>query len=127
MESDMVSFANLDSKVSIIDQLSEDVSPVVLVNVFTVEAREAEGLIAAWTKDAELMKQAPGFISTQLHRGIGESSTFMNYAVWESVAAFKTAFENPDFQRQIANYPPSTVAHPHLFHKLAVPGICVAG
>jgi len=122
----MVKFANLDETISITDQLGETGSPVVLVNVFSSAPEDADGLIEAWTRDAAFMKQQPGFIWTQLHRGIGDSNTFMNYAVWESVAAFKAAFEHPDFQRQIADYPESTVSRPHLFRKLAVPGICVA-
>ena len=123
----MVNFANLDPEVSVIDQLNEDDAPVVLVNVFTVDPDEAEGVLAAWTEDAAFMRQQPGFISTQLHQGIGASSTFMNYAVWENVAAFRAAFEHPEFQRKITSYPPSAVSRPHLFRKMAVPGICVAG
>ena len=45
-----------------------------------------------------LMKQQPGFISTQLHRGIAESCTFINYVVWESTSQFKQALSNPQFQ-----------------------------
>ena len=48
----------------------------------------------------------------------------MNYAVWESVDAFRTAFENPEFRRQISEYPPSAVSRPHLFRKVSVPGNC---
>jgi hypothetical protein len=59
--------------------------------------------------------------------GIANSTTFMNYAVWESVGAFKTAFENPEFRRHITDYPPSAVSRPHLFRKVSVPGICVSG
>ncbi len=40
----------------------------------TVEPEEAERLQEAWASDAAFMKQQPGFISTQLHRGIGGSS-----------------------------------------------------
>jgi hypothetical protein len=43
------------------------------------------------------MKRQPGFISTQLHRAIGESSTYLNYAVWESTADFRAAFSHPEF------------------------------
>ncbi len=121
----MVQFANLDNRVSITDQLNEEAAPVVLVNVFTVDPEEVGGVMESWAKDAAIMKRQPGFIWTQLHRGIGESSTFMNYAVWESVAAFRAAFENPEFQRQVASYPKSAVSRPHLFRKLAVPGICL--
>ena len=72
------------------------------------------------------MKQQPGFISTQLHRALGESPTYLNYAVWESTAAFRAAFTNPDFQAKLSDYPSSAIASPHLFQKVAVPGICVA-
>lgn len=123
----MARFENLDTAVSVVDQLKETDSPVVLVNVFTVAPQEADAVEAAWAHDAEFMKRQPGFISTQLHRGIGASSTFMNYAVWESVAAFRAAFEHPEFQGRIAAYPASAVSRPHLFRKVAVPGICVAG
>ena len=72
------------------------------------------------------MKRQPGFISTQLHRALGENPTYLNYAVWESRAAFRAAFSNPDFQAKLAAYPSSAVASPHLFQKVAVPDICVA-
>lgn len=123
----MVQFAKLDNSISLEDQLGEGDAPVTLVNIFTVDPGEEEGVMNAWKNDAEFMKRQPGFISTQLHGGIGDSHTFMNYAVWESVAHFKAAFENPEFQRQIAAYPPSAVSRPHLFRKIAVPGICVSG
>jgi len=72
------------------------------------------------------MKRQPGFISTQLHRAIGESPTYLNYAVWESTAAFRAAFTHPEFLAKLSTYPRSAVASPHLFQKVAVPGICVA-
>ncbi len=50
---------------------------------------------------------------------------FFNYAVWESVTAFRDAFSDPEFQATFARYPASTVASPHLFQKMAVRGICV--
>jgi heme-degrading monooxygenase HmoA len=125
-ESDMIKLANLDNNISIIDQLGEHESPAILVNVFTVDPSETDRVMEAWIRDAEFMKRQRGFIWTQLHRGIGRSSTFMNYAVWEDVDAFKTAFEHPEFRRQLADYPPSAVARPLLFRKISVPGICVS-
>jgi hypothetical protein len=50
----------------------------------------------------------------------------VNVAVWESVDAFRRAFSDPEFRARLGDYPPSTVASPHLFTKVAVPGICVA-
>lgn len=72
------------------------------------------------------MKQQPGFISAQLHRGIAGSSTFINYAVWESTSQFKQAPSNPQFQAKMSDYPVSVMASPHLFKKIPVPGICVS-
>jgi hypothetical protein len=67
----------------------------------------------------------PGFISTPLHRGIGDSSMFVNYAVRESTELFKKTLNNPESNSLLDKYPPSTIASPHLFEKVAVPGICV--
>jgi quinol monooxygenase YgiN len=83
-------------------------------------------LLEAWADDAAFMKQQPGSTSTQLHRAIGGSTTFINVAVWESAAALGRAFRSPEFQARVARCPDSTVASPYLFEKVAVPGICVA-
>ena len=47
-------------------------------------------------------------------------------AVWESAQALGRAFGSPEFQARAALYPGSTVAAPHVFTKVAVPGICTA-
>jgi hypothetical protein len=49
---------------------------------------------------------------------------FLNYAVWESAEAFRTAFSRPEFREALAKYPESAVASPHLFRKVAEPGVC---
>jgi len=116
----------MDPKFPIDRQLAVDASPVVLVNVFTLDVADEADLLAAWEQDARFMKAQPGFISAQLHRAIGDSPTFMNYAVWESTEAFRMAFSNPDFLSRLSAYPASVVATPHLFQKVAVPGVCVA-
>ncbi len=118
--------AEADRYVSFLDQLALDEGPVVLFNTFTVAEDDVQGLLDAWADDAAWMKQQPGYISTQLHRGIGGSATFVNVAVWESAGALGRAFRSPEFQARIAHYPDSTVTTPHLFTKVAVPGICVA-
>jgi heme-degrading monooxygenase HmoA len=122
----MLGFKELDPNVTLESQMQAEAGPVVLINVFTVDPADEDALIEAWSKDADIMKAQPGYISTQLHKGIGGSSTFVNYAVWESVEAFRTAFMNPEFQKSLGNYPESAVTSPHLFKKLAVSGHCVA-
>jgi len=122
----MVTFEPLDPVVPISAQLGADVAPVVLVNLFTVDPADADALLAAWEHDANWMKRQPGYISTQLHRGIGGSAVFLNYAIWESVAHFRAAFDHPEFRSTLGAYPSSAVTRPHLFAKVAVPNLCTA-
>ena len=122
----MTKFIELDVAVSLAEQLQASEGPVVLVNLFTVDASDEEALMLAWSHDADFMKAQPGYISTQMHRGIAGSSTFMNYAVWQDVASFRAAFTDPEFMRRIADYPASAVARPHLFKKLTIANHCVA-
>lgn len=116
----------LDPAFPIERQLSTEASAVVLINLFTVDKIDEPALLTAWAHDAEFMKLQPGFISTQLHRAIGGSCAYLNYAIWETTAAFRAAFSHPEFQSRLSAYPSSAVAAPHLFQKIAVPGICVA-
>ena len=116
----------LDPAFPIDRQLAVDATAVVLVNLVTLDKADEPRFLEAWQNDAAFMKRQPGFISTQLHRGIGDSSAYVNYAVWESTAHYRTAFTHPEFKPGLAAYPSSVVAIPHLFQKVAVPGICVA-
>ena len=116
----------LDPAFPIDRQIPIDATPIVLVNVFTLDKADEATFLQAWQVDADFMKRQPGFISTQLHRAIGESPTYLNYAVWESTADFRAAFTHPEFRAKLSAYPSSAVASPHLFQKVAVPGICVA-
>ena len=123
----MVQFVEMDAGVSLADQLrAESSGPVVLINKFTVAEADAGHLLEAWRQDAARFKAQPGFISTQLHRGIAGSNVFLNYAVWESVKDFRSAFEQRAIQEAFGQYPASAIASPHLFRRLTVPGFCVA-
>jgi heme-degrading monooxygenase HmoA len=116
----------LDPNFPIERQLGIETGPVILVNIFTLDKADEPGFLEVWQGDAAFMKRQPGFISTQLHRALGDNPTYFNYAVWESTAAFRAAFSNPDFQAKLSAYPSSAVASPHLFQKVAVADICVA-
>jgi quinol monooxygenase YgiN len=122
----MARLVEMDKRVAIFTQMEENVGPVILINKFSVDPEDFDRFLKGWATEAEKFKEQPGFISTQLHKGIGGSGTFINYAVWESAAHFKRAVNNvmnPD--DRMSAYPASTVASPHLFKKVAVPGICV--
>jgi quinol monooxygenase YgiN len=121
----MVEIVEMDKRITLDKQLEEDIGPVILINKFNLDPQDVDQFLKAWASDAEIMKKQPGFISTQLHRGIAESCTFINYAVWESTSQFKQALNNPQFQAKISEYPASAIASPHLFKRIAVPGICI--
>lgn len=123
----MPKFLELDATVSFADQLGDhETGPVVLVNTFVAPPEQGDALLEVWRRDAALMKVQSGFISTQLHRGVAGSGSFLNYAVWQSTAHFRDAFANPEFRAQLGAYPHSTTVTPHLFRKIEVPGICTA-
>lgn len=116
----------MDERFPIDRQLDVEAAPVVLINLFLLDAADEAQFLGVWTDDAAFMKRQPGFISTQLHRAIGESAAYLNYANWDSTAAFRAAFSHPEFRAKLSDYPSSAIASPHLFQKVAVAGICTA-
>lgn len=114
-----------DEQVTIMKQMDEDAGPIMQINRFNVHPDEVDQFLEAFAATAELLKRQPGFISAQLHRGIAGSCVFLNYEIWESTKHFKRAATSPEFLSSVSGLPPSTVMSPHLFKKVAVPGICV--
>jgi heme-degrading monooxygenase HmoA len=127
----MAKFVEMDERIKFKDQIGEKEieGSVILINKFNVDPDKIEHFLKDWGEDATKFKQQPGFISTQLHKGIGKSSVFINYAVWESIEYYKEAINkilfNPESQSGLLKYDDdSLVISPHLFKKIAVPGIC---
>jgi heme-degrading monooxygenase HmoA len=116
----------VDERVTYREQLQEESGPIVLINQFNIPPDDVDQFLDVWADDAAFMKRQPGFISTQLHRGAAGSTTFVNVAVWESARALGEAVQSPEFQASSARYPENGIAAPHVFQKVAVPGICVA-
>ena len=52
------------------------------------------------------------------------SANHINVAEWDSVEAFRAVATQPEFQASLSRYPDSSVAPPHIFMKVAVPGVC---
>jgi quinol monooxygenase YgiN len=122
----MAKIVEMDESASILTQMEEHVGPVILIEKISVDPEEFDLFLKAWAAETEKFKEQPGFISTQLYKGIGGSGTFIIYAIWESAEHFKRAVNRVmDPQDRLSAFPPSTVASPHLFKKVAVPGICV--
>jgi len=92
-----------------------------------VEPKDEHHFLKIWKENATNFKREPGFISAQLHKGIGKSTVFISYAVWESPKHVKNAADKvlgPDLELVISKFPDSLVHSSHLFKKVAVPGIC---
>ena len=126
----MTKIIEWDDKMKFKEQIEEKEidGHVVLINKFIVESDKVEQFLKDWTEDANGFKQEPGFISTQIHKGIGKSSVFLNYAIWESVEHYKEAVNKRLFssepQSPLIKYDDNLIMSPHLFKKVAVPGIC---
>lgn len=120
----MTQIIELDDAVSFRAQLTEPgTEPVVLVNVFHVPPDEVDSFVGRWAEGARGLKNKKGFVSTQLHRGIAGSTTFLNYAVWETVADYRAAIEAPDTRAELQKQGGSGTASPHLFRKIEVAGL----
>ena len=127
----MAKFVEMDERIKFKEQTEEKEikGQVILINKFNVKPDKVEQFLEDWGKDAINFKQQPGFISAQLHKGIGNSSVFINYAVWESLEDYKKAINKLLFSSNIQSpllkyYDESLVISPHLFKKVAVPEIC---
>jgi quinol monooxygenase YgiN len=127
----MIKLTEMDDNVTLAAQLEQEDEKegrgrsVILINKIDVKPEDVDEMLKAWAEDAAFFKK-PGFVSAQLHRGIGGSGVFINYAVWQSVELYKRAtLDDPTFMSSFERYPESTIASPHLFRKVAVAGICV--
>jgi quinol monooxygenase YgiN len=121
-----VEMLEMDRAVTYREQFGRDVAgPVVLINKFSVaDPVQVDAFVANWTESAHHMKEQPGFISLQFHRGVGGSNTFLNYARWDSIGALANAGRTPGFQRILSQMPDSVSSMPHVFQMVDVPGVC---
>jgi quinol monooxygenase YgiN len=68
---------------------------VTLINVFTVEPENQRQLLELLARATETsVRDAPGFISASLHRGLDGTKVTM-YAQWRSVEDYQAMRENP--------------------------------
>ena len=92
---------------------------VILINPFEVPAGEEEQFHKAWNEAGELLRHAPGFLSTRLHVSLDPQAKFrfVNVAQWESPQHFQAAMRSEAFQ-QIARKMPFT-GYPALYRVIA--------
>jgi heme-degrading monooxygenase HmoA len=120
----VVQFRELDDRVPFANQRGESGGPAVFMNTFHVAPDDVDGFHGGVEGRWRVHAETAGLISTQLHRGIARSTTFIKIAEWESADAFRAAATNPEFRATLSRYPDRAVASPHIFTRVAVPGIC---
>jgi hypothetical protein len=119
----------MDENVTLVVQVEEEEGgrPVILINKFNVKPEDLDQLLNAWAVEAAYLKQKQGFIYSQLHRGIGGSCVFINYAVWESVRhtlSRRQAILHLGRRLHLIQIVLCGITL-SFFRKVAVPGICV--
>ena len=128
----MIKFIEMDKNVTINDQMVEEeenknADSVILINKFDVDPNKIEQFLKDWAETSSLFKQQPGFITTELYKGIGKSSVYISYQVWKSIDDFKkgssSVLNSDDVNSRLAKYKDSLVISSHLFRKAVVPGI----
>jgi heme-degrading monooxygenase HmoA len=122
----MFTFADLDESTPFMQQLQETTGEIVLINTFLVPEGMVDQAIQSWRDDAAFMQAQPGFVSAQLHRGVGSSRLVTNTTVWESTEALRNALSSPEFAEKSSSYPEGMVVYPHICRKVAVEGVCGA-
>jgi quinol monooxygenase YgiN len=70
------------------------------------------------------LSNCPGYLSTQLHRGVANSNVLINYAVWESAEALRKCLHSEDFKAMIRDFPAGTECRAQISQKLRVEGAC---
>ena len=87
-------------------------SPVILINVFTVDPVNQSELVELLTRaTADDVRHVPGFVGSTLHRSLDGTKVTM-YATWESSDAYAAMRANPqaspylDRALEIASFDP---------------------
>lgn len=113
-------YENLDPRVSLADQVHSDHDgPVVMVSTYIVEPAEADEFLATWCELSRIMRAQPGNLGAQMHRGIGGANIFVNVAEWETLDAFRAAYERAAFWDSEKKVPEGVIARPILVEKIA--------
>ncbi|WYZ36227.1 hypothetical protein EsH8_XI_000110 [Colletotrichum jinshuiense] len=102
------------------------VGPVVLLNVISIPpGADKEAFLETWRRSAEVLKKAPGYISTQLHHAIGDGNFIVNYAVWENNEYLKNGLAIPEFLKVCEDFPNGTEFRAAVLKKAFIDGVCV--
>lgn len=113
----------IEPQITLKSQIDAAQGPVILLNHFVVPHQEIEEFLRNWEADAAYFKRQPGYISAQMHRGLGDSELWVNYAVWESADDLARAVAGPEFKALIERH--KHRGAPKLYQRAAIRNICV--
>jgi heme-degrading monooxygenase HmoA len=123
----VMSYEQTDPHVSINTQVHSDhAGPAIMISIYIVETGQMDIFLQAWTTLARIMRKQRGNLGGQMHQAIGDANVYVNYASWESLEAFRGAFENPEFWEAHRRMPEAFIGRQLLVEKVAVPGLCTA-
>jgi quinol monooxygenase YgiN len=95
--------------------ISPEQNVATLINVFTVAPENQERLIELLDRATEeVMRHLAGFVSANLHKSL-DGTHVVNYAQWESRAAFEAMLANTEAQRHMAAALTMAQSEPHLY------------
>ncbi|MBO0850109.1 MAG: antibiotic biosynthesis monooxygenase [Pseudonocardia sp.] len=90
---------------------------VTFINVIELPADEVDAFVEQWRERAKLMRDAPGFRDSRLHRAKLSSSRFqlVNVAHWDSAEAWEAATASPAFRAAVRGVPGDVTPNPALY------------
>jgi hypothetical protein len=122
----MPNYEDVAPNVTLLDQVrSKHSGPIVVVGTYTAPTEQMDDLFRCWTEVPQFMRHQPGRLYTQMHRGIGDANVLVNYAVCESLPAFRASFDNPRHHELDDQFPKDAVFRQVLVERIAIPGVCL--
>ena len=90
---------------------------VTFVNVIELPADEVDAFVEQWRERAKLMRDAPGFRDSRLHRArmAGARFQLVNVAHWDSAEAWEAATASPAFRVAMRDVPGGVTPNPALY------------
>ena len=99
---------------AVTNPLTDDVSPVVLINVFKCDTGRQDELVEQLTDLVGVQRDLPGFISAVLHRGVNGRHV-ANYAVWRTAVDWKAMTRHPSVVERMSPIMAVATFEPHLY------------
>jgi heme-degrading monooxygenase HmoA len=120
----MAQFFDIDVAHPFQEQLDAQVGPIVLTNTFTIPEGQMDAAIQVWRQTALYAKVCPGYLSTQLHRGVANSNVLINYAIWESAQELRDCLHSEEFKVIVREFPAGTECRAQVSQKIRIDGAC---